>query len=458
MKPFSARTLLLSSAVLLSALPARAVNWVNQGYSPGIDGFNPRETTISASNVSTLALAWQSTTTDINGVYGMVEDGGRIFVESNDSTGTADIVALNASSGAEQWKASLNAADSIFGTISGIAAGGARVFTPCVENNQEGYCALAQKTGKLAWFDSMIVQGRADGGPLYRPTFAGSTVYVSSGTCDNNQVCNVFSALNATTGAVIWATAPSASGLDWTGWSESPAVSSSTGLDYQPCDYVFNGNSENTFLGLCTFSTSTGAAGWQYGLLNDGQPFSQVAGVSVSGNSVFFNQVDENNNRDVLTALDASTGSVSWTFDTVLSSRDLVQPTVGKGAVYWPDGNGTLWALKEKTGATLWSTSNWGSFCSPVNGTESQPQEVNGVIFITTSCQNTGTRYVTNFALASSNGNVLWQDSEGFNTIPILATGTAPMIVNGELYADCVNVCAYALPGGSARRPKSSQP
>lgn len=62
-----------------------------------------------------------------------------------------------------------------------------------------------------------------------------------------------------------------------------------------------------------------------------------------------------------------------------LFNDDGVQPTVAKDVVYWPDGNGTLWALKEKTGVTLWSTSNWGQFCSPVNGangSESQPQVV----------------------------------------------------------------------------------
>lgn len=452
-----ARSLLVSTATLMLAIaPAgAAVHYENQGHSPGIDGFNPKETTISAGNVQNLTLAWQSNTTDINGVYAMVEDNSTIFVESNDSSGAADVVALNAGTGAELWKAFLNATDNVFGTLSGIAVGSGRVFAPCLAglNDTEGLCAFSEKTGKLVWFDSFYVQGVADGGPFERPTYTGGVVYVSEGMCDLHVPnCDDFWAINAKSGAIIWGAQPSAPEFDFNGYPYSPAVATANGTMYVPCTYAFNGNNDDLFDGLCTFGSAGGTAGWSVGLENDGNT-GFAAGVSVSGSTVFFQYSDQNRNDDVLEALGASTGTTLWSFTSAFGYHDLVQPTVAKGAVYWPDANGTLWSLNEKTGTTRWSTGSWGSFCSPVDGTESQPQIVNGAVFITAGCQNGGERYVTTFAVAASNGTVLWQDAEGFNTTPIVTSGAAPMIVSGELYADCVNVCAYTLSVGSARRP-----
>lgn len=457
MKLSSACTLLLSSAVLLTALPAEAVKWTNQGYSTGIEGFNPKETTISASNVQNLSLAWQSSTTDINGPYAMVEDKGTIFVLSQDQNGTADVVALNGSTGAELWKASLNAGVATFGGSNrmGIAAGSGMVFSACVTTNvPEGLCAFSQKTGTLVWSDNYYVQGFADGGAFERPTFDRGVVYVSENMCDSDQpTCDDFSAVNAKTGTIIWGAHASATGYDGPLNDWSPAVLG--GVMYVPCEYIFNGNNDDDFTGVCTFSTSNGTAGWQFGVVNETPIFGLSGAVSVSGRTVFFQQNTQNNSQSVLTALNASTGVALWTFSSVYGSNDVVQPTVAQGAVYWPDNGGTLWALKEKTGATIWSTNNWGSFCSPVAGYESQSQVANGVVFITTGCQNGGTRYVTTFAVAASSGNVLWQDAEGFNTTPIVTSGAAPMIINGGLYSDCVQVCSYRLPGGSARYPMS---
>ncbi|HEX3432090.1 MAG TPA: PQQ-binding-like beta-propeller repeat protein [Rhizomicrobium sp.] len=458
MKPFSVRTLLLSSAVLLSTPSAQAANWTNQGYSPGIDGFNPKETTISASNVANLALTWQSSTTDINGVYAMIEDTGTVFVLSEDSGGSPDVVALDGSTGAERWKVLTGYP---FGGVqsTGLAAGDGLVFTACGNaptNSVEGLCGYSQRTGKSLWFDNFVARGVSDGpNPIERPTFVGGMVYVSESLCDLHLPnCDSFWAMNAKNGAVIWgAPDPDGGAPDPSGGPLSPAVSSASDLAYIPCIYNFNGDSD-LFSGLCTFASSTGAAGWQYGQVRNFEDGGLQAGVSVSGSTVFFNQGDPDNNIDVLTALNASTGAASWTFDSVFSYHDLVQPTVAKGAVYWPDGNGTLWSLKEKTGATRWSFNTWPNGCSPVNGpngTESQPQFVNGVVFITTSCSQSGFDSVDTFALSASDGTILWSGNGG----TAYAGGAAPMIVNAELYADCNQVCAYGLPGGSVHRPNA---
>jgi outer membrane protein assembly factor BamB len=458
MKPFSTRTVVFSSAVLLSTLPAQGVNWTNQGYSPGIDGFNPREKTISASNVQNLSLSWQSNTADINGVFGMVQDGGAIFVESNDSSGTADVVALNVGTGDELWKASLNTTDNTFGSLQGIAAHSGRVFAPCVGTNvSEGLCAFSATTGKLVWSENMV-NPNLGGGAIARPTYAGGLVYVvASIPVEENGVTEFPStwAFNAKNGSVQWVAIPPGDG----GVNQDPlsapgaAVSVSNGSVYTPCVYQFNGNDQDVFAGVCTYALSNGAFQWENGVVNQPSFGGAPMGMSVSGSTVYFQQaaVGQNNASTVLSALNAQTGTPDWTFTIdVTGSHDSVQPTVAKGSVYWPDANGTLWALKAGTGATNWSFSTWPNGCSPVGGTESQPQVVNGVVFISTSCSNLGENSVTTFAFAGSNGALLWSGGGGTST----ASGAAPMIVNGTLYTDCSpQLCAFTLPGGSLHRP-----
>ena len=206
----------LGGAFLASPVLA-AVNWTNQGYSPGINGYNPQEKTISASNVQNLQLTWSSNTSDINGPYSMVEDNAAIFVLSQDQGGTADVVALKGATGAELWKASLNGNLAAFGNRAGIAAGSGKVFAPCLPKPGtvpgEGLCAFSQKTGKLAWFDNFYVSGFEDGGPFERPTYAGGVVYVSHSMCDSDQpTCDDFLAIDAVNGGIIWGAHPAASG------------------------------------------------------------------------------------------------------------------------------------------------------------------------------------------------------------------------------------------------------
>ncbi len=458
MKPF--RALLLSSALLplVAAIPAQAVNWVNQGYTHGIDGFNSLETTISASNVQNLALAWQSSTTDINGVFAMVEDNGTIFVLTEDSGADENgyVVALNASTGAELWKAPTGY--NLSEGFSGLAAGSGRVFAPCgnyPSTTEEGLCAYSQTTGKPLWFDNFVVQGTSGLSNVARPTFASGVVYLSESMCDPHvPTCDSFWAINARTGGIIWGAQAPASGFDYAGANWSPAVSTSVGLMYAPCQYVFGGNEDKLFTGLCTFETSNGTGSWQSGEVNTTNGQDGPGGVSVSGTTAFFQQAYADLDENVMTAFDANTGNPKWNFNSVFAYHDAVQPTVAKSVVYWPDGNGELWALKEKTGATLWSFNNWPNGCSPVggaNGTKSQPQVANGVVFITTSCFNVGFHSATTFALSASNGTILWSGGGG----TAFASGAAPMIVNGTLYSDCVQVCAYNLAEGHARKPRT---
>ena len=437
MNPYPARILLLSSAVLLSALPAQAVNWTNQGFSARIDGFNAKETTISTSNVANLTLAWQSTTADINGVVALLEDRGKIFVASADQNGTADLVALNGSTGAELWEV-----DDYYG--GGISAGAGLVFSPCSnggDDNQEGLCAYDQKNGKQKWFALFACQCDF-GASISRPTIDGSDIYVEYGgySYDENLV-----KLDARTGAVIWSTQIGQDN-EFFGANSGPAVAG--GMVYEACQQIVV--YQETVNGLCAVSASTGAVVWTYS--GNGTNYDQSA-VSVSGNTVYFAQVlNTTSNPMLLSALNAQTGALLWSSNGNNGSNQnwFVPPTIAGKSIYWLDDSATLWALNARTGGTLWSTANWGSFCSPNTGW-SQPQSVNGVLFITTGCSELGGNYVTIFALDASNGTVLWQDSEGSHP----ESSASPMIVNGGLYSDCYEVCAWALPGGSARRPKS---
>jgi len=435
-RPFARALLLFVAFLPLAALPARAVNWTNQGYSAGIDGFNPHETTISASNVQNLSLAWTSNTSDINGDYAMVEDKGTIFVSSSDQNGNGDIVALNGSTGAELWKAGDDYAN-------GIAAGSGLVFSDCLDDgnaDDEGLCAFDQKTGEQKWFVFFACQCEY-GAAISRPTYDSGAVYVEYDgySYDENLV-----KLDAKTGAVLWSTQIGQDN-EFFGTNSGSAVAD--GTVYEACQQVVD--YQETVNGLCAVSTSTGAVVWTYS--GNGTNYDQGA-VSVSGKTVFYAQVLNANGTPMsLNALNAQTGTVLWTSTGNQGAEGqnwFVQPTIAKGGVYWLDNANTLSALESRKGSTDWSTSNWGSFCSQNSGS-SQPQFVNGVVFAIASCSDLGANYVTIFALDANSGNVLWQDAEGSHQ----QSGASPMVIDGILYSDCYEVCAYDLSGGAARRP-----
>jgi eukaryotic-like serine/threonine-protein kinase len=88
---------------------------------------------------------------------------------------------------------------------------------------------------------------------------------------------------------------------------------------------------------------------------------------AVANGVVYFGLVEK------VYALNASTGSLLWTFSTLTSSS----PAVANGVVYiggGNDNNGEVYALNAKTGAELWSYTTTGNLTwSPV--------VVNGIVY-----------------------------------------------------------------------------
>jgi outer membrane protein assembly factor BamB len=131
-----------------------------------------------------------------------------------------------------------------------------------------------------------------------------------------------------------------------------------------------------------------------------------------------------------LYALNASTGTLLWSYDTggaVFSS-----PAVANGIVYVSSDGGDLDALNAITGAKLWSYTTGG----PVT---SSPAVADGVVYIGSSDGNV-------YALNANTGGKLWSYSSGG---PVSAS---PAVANGVVYIGSNDGNLYALNAGTGTK------
>jgi len=129
---------------------------------------------------------------------------------------------------------------------------------------------------------------------------------------------------------------------------------------------------------------------------------------------------DENG---ALSALDAASGSLLWTYtDPAMSSSFTDTPTVVNGVVYIIDNHGTLIALDASTGLVLWTTN------LSVGVFSGSPLVVGGTIYASfTQVPPTGlTPYLV--ALNAITGTLLWQTALG-------RSAAIPIMMNGVVYA-----------------------
>jgi outer membrane protein assembly factor BamB len=223
------------------------------------------------------------------------------------------------------------------------------------------------------------------------PAEVNGIVYV--GATDHDFTPGEVDALNAKTGAVVWKYTTVAS-ID-----ASPAVFNGV---------VYIGTEDGTFY---AFNAATGAVIWQVTLGSGTDPIHSSA-VVVKG-VVYVGSLDHN-----LYALSAATGAVVWKYDTgdgIYSS-----PAVANGVVYIVSNfNGTLFALRVKSGKKLWSFPLAGGGFS-----YSSPAVVNGVVFVWGMC---GCASGTLYALNATAGTVNWS----YNTSWL---GGNLAIANGVVY------------------------
>jgi outer membrane protein assembly factor BamB len=399
-----------------------AAKWAQPNHDAGHSGYNSLETLLGISNVATLALGWTFPTS--NQVQSVLEVGGTVFA-SNGNT----VYAINASTGAQKWSFTTGPGGSLGGAPN-LAVDNGRVYADCSVDNQghAGLCALNATTGRLIWSYALLVDG---GGNVFDfpdngPTVSGNDVVFAFNDSLGSDHVGYIMNLNATTGAVNWMIGncndDPTNNLCYTVSSYPAAIAN--GVVYVGS----GGTGRNGFNGgTCAHKLSDGSVLWCHNSNND------YDAVSIANGTVF-TMAAPNNNSEVLTAMNASTGSVKWSYTYPSGCCRNTEPAIAKGVVYVAtSANNTLNALNATTGHLIWSVQAHGG----------SPAEVaNGVVYE----QSFGSG---GEAFNASNGSQLWNDGGTAQGIAGVA------VVNGVLYELCNynNVCQYKLPASRPMTP-----
>ncbi|MBV8530670.1 MAG: PQQ-like beta-propeller repeat protein [Candidatus Eremiobacteraeota bacterium] len=405
--------------------PPSTLNWENFGMDPGLSAYNSKETTLNPSNVPGLGLLWSSTSANVQGIWGLVEDGGKFFVESTPGGGAAYLTAIDQSTGAQAWSSELYN----FGCCAGIAAGDGLVFAPCELGGnvqEQGLCAFGQTGGKLKWSYTNSCNCSPPSYVGTPPVYSKGVVYfeyVFGSTGQNGY----FIAADAKSGTPLW-TYGCSYNCGWVAVANGPLPAVGGSNVYFAC----NNYHTPPFNGLCAFNASNGNLLWKYSGASGGN-----SAVSVAGGTIYMQQ--DGNGSETITALNSS-GSVLWTNSSVCPASERCAnpnpPAVGGGRVYVLGGGNALYALNAKSGAQKWVSS------PACGGYVSSPSVANGVVYLDAGihCEDT-------YALSAANGNLLWQAPYGG-----YGYGAPPIILNGTLYANCGALCAYGLSGDVKKR------
>jgi outer membrane protein assembly factor BamB len=192
---------------------------------------------------------------------------------------------------------------------------------------------------------------------------------------------------------------------------------------YVPC------SGPDSWGGLCALNVSDGALLWTYGTNLTGE-----GSASVDGSTVYFGTYISGTYNQLLSALDAQTGTPKWSFQAGGSGNGNSEnaPVAAGGSVYWLDNTGTLYALKAKSGTELWNTND--SNC----GFQTNASLANGVVY-----ENSGKANCPQaVAFDAATGALLWSNGSGNG-------GSAPPVVlDGTLYSSCWNLFSFGLPDG----------
>jgi outer membrane protein assembly factor BamB len=167
---------LVVAAVGMGAVRASADDWLQFGFGPAHNGFNPNETTIGPANVASVHQVWRTANLFDEQQSQPIVAGGRLFVNTG-SDGNANLNVFNATTGAPLWTAPTGA----FSTGTPAIAGGL-VIAPDSEGggllayNVTG-CGTATFCGATVWRSAELT-GTSGG---QSPVVAGGFVYFADG-------------------------------------------------------------------------------------------------------------------------------------------------------------------------------------------------------------------------------------------------------------------------------------
>lgn len=318
-----------------------------------------------------------------------------LYVASNDSY----LYALDAATGALQWKTATGGAINSSPTVAGgmVYAG----------SNDGNLYAFDASSGAIRW------KYPAYGPVTGSPTVSNGIVYIDINTGNSLFEFAELVALNAATGAVVWQYQ-----------FYPPDVGSSV---------TVSGNSvyltEPFTLGLAVFDASTGAVQWDSTTngLYTGNP-------AIANGTIYVGGV-----YGIAAAFDQQTHAQKWYYyindiqNNGIIVSSIGSPTVDAANVYIPASDGNMYALDVNTGEPKWKqNTGTGNFSTATRG--------DGMIFTTTSGGNM-------YALDTATGAVKWT-----NDIALSGTGHGNVnstFANGILYLGNPNGVLYAIDAAS---------
>jgi len=394
-------------------------DWPDFGYNLQATRVNTAETTISPSNVGTLAVKWKALSPILPAqkiVGSPVVANGVVYI----GTIEGQVLAYDLS-GNLLW--AFNGTAPIYGSptvANGLLYFGTVKMT--AEDTTGNYIyALNATTGALVWDNYLTL------GSLWSPpTYNNGVVYID--TALKEGVSGGFYAFNALTGAILWSKA-----IHSGNWSVPVVDPSGANL------YIASGNAclssppppQNTPLNdgcsgtMFDFNPATGATIWSYNFPDytgdDDAPATPVYAV-VSGTPELFEGVKSG----VFYALNATTGAVIWQHDTGKRGDSGIYSSAAlyNGLVYFGSYQSVI-ALNVADGSVAWSV-------QPTGRIVGSPAIANGVLYI-------GTESGYFVALDPATGTQLWRTIFARQTIfdsPVVSNGVVYIAVSdGNLYA-----------------------
>ena len=378
-------------------------DWASWGFNQQQDRVNPTETTIGASNVSELSPKWTAQLSQPDLVEASpYEANGIVYV----GTVHGMIYAFNQQSGSLLW--SFQALGPVYGTptiVNGIA------YFGTVDVPNEGIVgnwayALNAQTGAVVWADPL-----PNGGEWTSPTVVGSVVVFQMAYREG--ISGGETALNASTGAVAWEF-----NTPYGIWAPA-TVDPNGSVIYQDTGNPCTSNGAPPPTGdacsgyVLALNVNNGSTIWSDHMPDfSGDDDIPTAAAYDAGNLYIGSK------NGIEYEVSASNGAIEWQYNTG-SDGDFgiySSAAVTGGTVFFGGGDRRLHAVNESTGALEWTASIGGGLVV------SSPAVANGVLYV----EGTGGAFD---AINPSNGQVLWSQQ--------LSSGafSSPTIDNGAVYA-----------------------
>ncbi len=441
-----------------------AAEWPSGGQNLSDTHSNPDETEITRSNVESLRLKWTYTTTgDVSATPAVV---GNVAYFSDFG---GELNAVNAQTGALIWRRSISSYDGIAGSVSRTSPAVSKGVLYIGDLNGAHLMAINAATGNLLWITQLDTHPYAI--LTASPIVAKGVVYegVSSGeegaALNPGYPCCTFrgsmTAVDATTGAVIWKTymVPDNGGVPggYSGaaiWSSTPAFDKASDMLY-----VTTGNNYTVPAGSTTCQENGGTP---QECLDPGDHIDSIVALNASNGAIVWAdgeggfdtwtlgcQVNGKPNCPTDAGPDADFGSGAQLF-TITGTDGKPEQVVGAG-----QKSGVYWLADAATGAILWGTQvgpggaeggmQWGAATDGKRIYVAE-SDSDGISY-TPVGHATSVTYGSWAALDPQSGRILWQTPDPSEGIDIGQVTEA----DGLVYAGSLTGYMYAI---SARTGK----